>query len=153
MTGSTRLYVCYQRRILGWAGLIPVLESYIAKAEEASGVKFHEAQIALAKLWVGDTPTGTSTKQFEQKTAAIKVPQPSAEGVTQGKDSQSIEEVKLPANDEEARRTIEKFERGAMRFFTGPWFGPVLEILYSHRKKAGDAYTQLTNKNWFSTFQ
>lgn len=113
MTGSTRLYVCYQRRILGWAGLIPVLESYIAKAEEASGVKFHEAQIALAKLWVGDTPTGTSTKQFEQKTAAIKVPQPSAEGVTQGKDSQSIEEVKLPANDEEARRTIEKFERGA----------------------------------------
>jgi phospholipase D1/2 len=85
--------------------------SYIQKAEEISGVKFLQAQVALAKQWVGDTPTGG--QKHEQKTAAIKVPQPSTEGVTQSQESQKIEEVPLPATEAEAKDIIARFEAGA----------------------------------------
>lgn len=88
-----------------------MLGSYIAKAEEISDTKFLEAQIALAKEWVGDTPAGG--RKFEQKTAAIKVPQPSQEGISQGKDSQTIQEVPLPATEQDAREVIARFENGA----------------------------------------
>ncbi|KAI5116806.1 hypothetical protein M0805_009483 [Coniferiporia weirii] len=84
--------------------------SFIADMEQNSGVSFHEAQVALARQWIGtpfpDVPT--------QDKVFIQVPKPSGEGVVVTDDTEvKSEEVPLPRTVDDARRIIERFESGA----------------------------------------
>ena len=78
--------------------------------ERNSGVSFHQAQVALARLWIGD---GTSNEKPIEK-VAIKKPSPTGEGMLVSDETKTeIEEIPLPKSEEEAREIIEKFESGA----------------------------------------
>jgi phospholipase D1/2 len=76
--------------------------------EQKSGVTFHQAQIALAKQWLG-TPD-----VWVQPTVSIKMPDPTTEGIVIEKTKTKIEEMEYPKTEEEARQIIEKFEAGAI---------------------------------------
>jgi hypothetical protein len=87
------------------------LESFISKMEANSGVKFHEAQIALAREWIGDQADAGGVDPITE--VNIKIPQATGEGIVETKAADKVEKVKLPASAEEARRLIARFERGA----------------------------------------
>jgi phospholipase D1/2 len=82
--------------------------------EANSGVKFEEAQVALARQWLGDHPYPSGVDPI--KKVSIKQPQPTGEGIfeTIGREIKG-DTFNLPASEEEARQTIERFERGAYR--------------------------------------
>lgn len=75
-----------------------------------SGVKFHEAQVALARQWIsGDTLT-------EQKEVTLTLPPPSTgEGIviSDKTPAKTTETIKIPETEEEAQRIVARFERGA----------------------------------------
>jgi phospholipase D1/2 len=79
--------------------------------EKNSGVTFHQAQVALARIWVGPS----SGLPDAQTTVAIKVSQPSAEGVVESSKeaNKKVEAVAMPRTVEEARDILARFERGA----------------------------------------
>lgn len=85
---------------------------FISRAQGASGVSFHEAQVAQARLWLGETygtpgiPTSVS----------IKIPQPTQEGIvkTDKESKEKAEEIPMPRTMEEARRIVRRFEQGAV---------------------------------------
>ncbi|KAL0576186.1 hypothetical protein V5O48_005784 [Marasmius crinis-equi] len=83
--------------------------SYISKLEAVSGVSFHQAQVALARVWVNDPDP-----QNSQKTVAIQQPAPSAEGLVRtNKTDAKIEQVPIPQTEEEAREILRRFESAA----------------------------------------
>ncbi|KAI0042796.1 phospholipase D [Auriscalpium vulgare] len=85
------------------------LNSLIAKMEERSGVKFNQAQVALARMWVGD-----SADAGQPNEVTIKLSQPTAEGiVVSGKTEVKTEKYPMPASYDEAKDIIERFERAA----------------------------------------
>ena len=85
--------------------------------EERSGVKFTEAQVALARLWIGNSnPSGNP-----QDTVRVTKP-PTGDGLvaSSGNNNDSknsskpeIEEIKPPRSVEEARDIINRFENAA----------------------------------------
>lgn len=77
--------------------------------EQNSGVKFHEAQVAQGRQWVGNDTLTT------QKEITLAISQPTTEGIvpTDGKTPPKTETVPFPATEEEARQIVEKFESGA----------------------------------------
>jgi phospholipase D1/2 len=80
--------------------------------EANSGVKFHEAQVALARQWIGDQADAGGVDPITE--VFIKIPQPTAEGIVETKATETkVEKVQLPASTEEARGLIERFEHGA----------------------------------------
>jgi phospholipase D1/2 len=79
--------------------------------EANSGVKFHEAQIALAREWIGDQADAGGVDPITE--VYIKIPQPSIEGIVETRTGDKVEKVKLPASEEEARELIARFEHGA----------------------------------------
>lgn len=82
--------------------------SFIKKMEDNSGVKFHEAQVALARQWVsGDTKTS-------QKTVTINISQETKESVVvTDKTPPKTETVAIPESDEAASQLIARFVCGA----------------------------------------
>jgi phospholipase D1/2 len=83
--------------------------------EENSGVKFHEAQVALARQWVGDI-TDNNKNSDVPTTVLISKPQETTEGITiSEKTNVQTETLPLPGTETEARQIIERFERGATR--------------------------------------
>ena len=83
----------------------------VSKAEEVSGVKFYEAQVALARQWIGDISDSTSDAPTK---VAIKKPEASGEGmIISGDTKTEIEEIEMPATVEQAKQIVERFERGA----------------------------------------
>ncbi|RDB28300.1 Phospholipase D1 [Hypsizygus marmoreus] len=84
------------------------LESLIKKMEEASGVTFHRAQVALARQWIGQDPEST------QKEVTLIVPTPTTEAlVISDKTPPKTETVPIPESEEEARAVVDQFEAGA----------------------------------------
>lgn len=79
--------------------------------EERSGVKFTEAQVALARMWIGNSnPDGNP-----QDTVRVTKP-PTGDGLVASSNNSSkpeIEEIRPPQSVEEARDIIERFERAA----------------------------------------
>lgn len=77
----------------------------IEQMERNSGVKFHEAQVALARQWVsGDSIT-------EQKEVILSLPQ--EETLFPSDKPQETEKVAIPSDDSIAREMIARFEKGA----------------------------------------
>ncbi|KAL0948426.1 hypothetical protein HGRIS_011005 [Hohenbuehelia grisea] len=82
--------------------------TFIKQAEEASGVKYHEAQVAAARQWIGEPHSNT------QKEVKIKLPEATTEAMLVSEKTQTtIESIPLPETEEAAREIIERFERGA----------------------------------------
>ena len=78
--------------------------------EENSGVTFHEAQVAQARLWLGTPFPGEES----QEKVVIKTPQPSGEGLVVTSDTKTeSQDVPLPKDEGEAREIIRTFEYGA----------------------------------------
>ena len=78
--------------------------------EERSGVTFHQAQVALARLWVGSLDDG----EQEVKHVVIKEPEATAEGITVSEATKvKSETFELPKTQREARDIIDRFEKGA----------------------------------------
>ncbi|KAJ7187275.1 phospholipase D [Mycena filopes] len=87
------------------------LSTYIKKIEETSGIKFHEAQVALARQWIGN-----DDENPELKEVTITMPVETKEGlVVSDKTPPKTEAVAIPRTEREARELIERFEAAAKR--------------------------------------
>ncbi|CAG8539977.1 2129_t:CDS:10, partial [Acaulospora colombiana] len=83
-------------------------EPSVVEMEENSGVTFHQAQVALAKQWIGVPEVWT------QPNVSIKQPDPTKEGLIIEETKTKVEALKYPETVEEAVEIIEKFEAGAI---------------------------------------
>ncbi|QRV81288.1 phospholipase [Ceratobasidium sp. AG-Ba] len=91
--------------------------TFIKQMEQNSGVSFYQAQMAQARLWIGDDD------YWHQKKVAIKAPDPNVGldpigmGVTEkGKEAQkTVEEVDIISTTQEATEVVQKFQSGAPR--------------------------------------
>ncbi|EKM50988.1 uncharacterized protein PHACADRAFT_151417 [Phanerochaete carnosa HHB-10118-sp] len=86
--------------------------SFIKKMEEASGVKFQQAMVALARQWVGQSEDGAP----QQQSVTIVLPDEtlgSSASVEGNKNALKSETYPLPQSAAEAREIIERFEHGA----------------------------------------
>jgi phospholipase D1/2 len=95
--------------------ILDVLASFISEMERRSGVTFLQAQVALARIFIGE-----SYEVYTQKTVGIKIPEPTSEGLVptskekeKEKEKPKIEQLPMPATVAEARRIVEQFESGA----------------------------------------
>jgi len=80
---------------------------FIKQMEQNSGVKFHEAQVALSRQWVaGDTLT-------TQKEIVVVIPQEESLLPADKPQGAATEKVPIPVDDAAARQVVEKFEAGA----------------------------------------
>lgn len=107
--------------------------------EANSGVKFLQAQVALARQWLaGDTLT-------QQKEVAVVIPQETKEAIVVQKPSEKVENIPIPSSEDEARNLIARFESGAPREDSG-----VSDSVSSHvlRDK-----TSLLDEKWYGTEQ
>lgn len=76
--------------------------------EENSGVKFHAAQVALARQWIGQDPNS------DQKEVTLSLPQATTEGlVVSDKTPAKTETVPIPESEEAAREVVNRFEHGS----------------------------------------
>ncbi|KDQ10873.1 hypothetical protein BOTBODRAFT_35827 [Botryobasidium botryosum FD-172 SS1] len=86
--------------------------SLIQQMEKRSGVKFHEAQVALSREWLG--PSEINHGRWHQEKVSVKIPQETAAlGGDPGK--ATVESFDFPPTVEKAREIIAKFEKGAPR--------------------------------------
>lgn len=86
---------------------INAAESAIKAQEEASGVKFHEAQVAMARLYVGEAGDQAGDDEF----VYIEKPHDQATAASEtNKKNTAREAVKIPRTTAEAREIIERFE-------------------------------------------
>ena len=77
--------------------------------EANSGIKFGQAQVALARQWVGDSADPSMPTQV-----AVKLPEPTTEGIVlSNKTEVKLETYPLPRLYSDAVAVIEQFERGA----------------------------------------
>ncbi|KDN33847.1 hypothetical protein RSAG8_13066, partial [Rhizoctonia solani AG-8 WAC10335] len=119
--------------------------SFIKEMERNSGVTYHEAQVAQARLWVGDDG------YWHQETIQIHGPQPDfgtdlSETATTGKEAQTIvEAVAFPHSSQEAAETVRRFESGATRGDLG-----VADSVAQH---ALADRTELKDEKWYGTEQ
>lgn len=85
------------------------MTAVIAQMERASGVTFHEAQIALARQWVGKYLFGKDVP----RDVYIKIPQEPKFGVAGAEDTPvKKDKVPLPETLEAAREVLARFESG-----------------------------------------
>jgi phospholipase D1/2 len=80
--------------------------------EQKSGIRFHEAQVALARRWVGDA--APKDGQWVPTEVDIRIPEEqTGELVAKKEPEVKTEMVKIPPNEAEARRIIQTFEDAA----------------------------------------
>ena len=77
--------------------------------EKNSSVTFSQAQVALARQWIGQDP------ESDQKTVTVTLPdQPTAEGIVMSDKTQArTETVAIPESEEAARLIVAQFESGS----------------------------------------
>ena len=113
--------------------------------EASSGVKFTEAQVALARQWVGDSADPDMPTEV-----TIKVPKPTAEGiVSSDKAEVQAEKFSLPRSVRDAEDVIERFERGA-DILVGRPHEVVADSIGQH---ALQDRTELADEQWLGTEQ
>jgi len=107
--------------------------------EERSGVKFHEAQIALARQWVsGDEHT-------TQKDVVVVIPEEESLVPADKSKGQKTETVPIPTDDNAAREVVARFERGAADLRSDE---PVADTVSQHM--LADK-TSLLEEKWLGT--
>lgn len=89
--------------------------SFISEMEKRSGTKFEDAQVALARQWLGPDD---QTLEYTVKIKSVQGGQsdPASLGLVAPKDTNElIKEVKVPPTVQDAVKIIKKFEGGASR--------------------------------------
>lgn len=82
--------------------------SLIERMEENSDVSFHEAQVALARKWIG------TDSNREQKEVTLTLGNATTEGIVVSKKTpEKTVTVPIPATEEEAERIVTRFEHGS----------------------------------------
>jgi phospholipase D1/2 len=82
--------------------------SFIGKMERKSGIRFHEAQVALACAWV------SGDEQTDQKEVTVTIPQETTEGLmVTPKTPPKTETVPMPTTYDAALKVVERWHRGA----------------------------------------
>lgn len=77
--------------------------------EANSGVKFNEAQVALARQWIGNSANPDAPTEV-----AIKLPEPTSEGIAISEKTEvKTEKYQMPRLYSDAVAKIEQFESGA----------------------------------------
>ncbi|KAI9435046.1 phospholipase D/nuclease [Lactarius indigo] len=85
------------------------MDTLIARMEASSGVKFNEAQVALARQWIGDSADPDMPTEV-----TITLPEPTVEGIVlSDKTEVKKETYPLPRSYDEAVSVIKRFEHGA----------------------------------------
>ncbi|KAI0933193.1 hypothetical protein AcV7_004734 [Taiwanofungus camphoratus] len=88
-------------------------QSYIEQIEQNSGVKFHQAMAALARLWIG--PTEKETDPVEV-TVALPTGNLNSEPTVSGaKNEMKTEAYHLPRSYEEAQEILQRFQSCAVK--------------------------------------
>lgn len=85
------------------------MNTLIAQMEANSGVTFNQAQVALARQWIGDSANPDAPTEV-----AIKLPAPTSEGVVLSEKTEvKTEKYQMPLRYSDAVAVIERFESGA----------------------------------------
>lgn len=119
ITSGSTIYACMTGSMLPWVGCTLCLkinlshacvsDTLIARMEANSGVKFNEAQVALARQWIGD-----SANPGDPTEVKVKIPQPTTAGIVVGEKAEvKTETYQLPRLYSDAVAVIERFESGA----------------------------------------
>ena len=144
--------------MLPWVSCSPCLHDYvliffspvacstdtlIARMEANSGVKFSQAQVALARQWVGDSADPNMPTEV-----AIKLPEPTLEGIVlSNKTEVKSENYPLPRQYGDAVAVIEQFERGASAI-VGRRHDAVADTVGQH---ALQDETELRDEQWLGS--
>jgi phospholipase D1/2 len=111
--------------------------------EANSGVKFSQAQVALARQWVGDSADPNMPTEV-----AIKLPEPTLEGIVlSNKTEVKSEKYPLPRQYSDAVAVIEQFERGASTI-VGRRHDAVADTVGQH---ALQDETELRDEQWLGS--
>ena len=111
--------------------------------EANSGVTFNQAQVALARQWVGDSANTDAPTDV-----AIKVPEPTSEGIVLGEKAEvKTEKYQMPRSYRDAVAVIERFESGA-NALVGRRHDAVADTVGQH---ALQDETQLADEQWLGS--
>jgi phospholipase D1/2 len=111
--------------------------------EANSGVKFSQAQVALARQWVGDSGDPDMPSEV-----TIQLPGPTSEGIVlSDKTEVKTEKYPLPRLYSDAVAVIERFERGA-NGLVGRQHNAVADTVGQH---ALQDQTDLTDEQWLGS--
>ncbi|KAF7358545.1 Phospholipase [Mycena venus] len=84
------------------------LSTYINEIEQQGGVKYLQAQVALARQWIGND------EKTDQKDVTLNIPVETKESlVVSDKTPQKTETYPIPESEDAARELIERFEAAA----------------------------------------
>ena len=118
-------------------------DTLIAQMEANSGIKFGQAQVALARQWVGDSADPSMPTQV-----AVKLPEPTSEGIVlSNKTEVKSETYPLPRLYSDAVAVIEQFERGA-NALVGRQHDAVADTVGQH---ALQDKTELGDEQWLGS--
>jgi phospholipase D1/2 len=142
--------------------------SYIKQAEEQTGIKLSQAQVALARRWIGDLSQGICQKTIKigksvsgqrdrpdentQSGGALGFGGPGGFGIFGGekkaptpKEDPNVEVVPVPASEEESQQIIDRFERGARGVRSD------VQVSDSVAQHALQDKTRLQDEKWLGT--
>jgi len=118
-------------------------ESFMKVIEERSGIKFHQAMTALARLWVGRDEEANAPKETTVVLPTGKlVDQPSASGQQPELKTETYE---LPQSYEEAQEIVDQWHRAAVSLRTG---GDISDNVVQH---VMEDRTNLNEEEWLGT--
>ncbi|KAK2462177.1 hypothetical protein APHAL10511_005809 [Amanita phalloides] len=114
------------------------MDTLIKRMEDQSGIKFLQAQVALARQWVvGDTVT-------DQKEVTVIIPQETQEAIVV-QNPPKTENIPMPSSETAARDVVARFERAAPRGDSD-----VSDSVSSHMLRDE---TSLLDEKWLGTEQ
>ncbi|PWN47065.1 phospholipase D/nuclease, partial [Violaceomyces palustris] len=87
----------------------------IKHMEEKSGVSYHQAQVALARIFLGDQgyASGSTKVAIKQWVNDSTLPPPGSKSKGGGSTVTKIAEVEMPKTEEEAREILKRFQQAA----------------------------------------
>jgi phospholipase D1/2 len=111
--------------------------------EANSGVKFNQAQVALARQWIGDSENPDTPTEV-----TIKLPEPTSAGIVVNEKAEvKTETYQMPRLYSDAVALIERFESGA-NALVGRRHDAVADTVGQH---ALQDETKLADEQWLGT--
>jgi hypothetical protein len=120
-------------------------QSLIKKMTDNSGVRFHEAMVALSRQWIGEAVPEEGQKIPTEVT--VSLPEPTSAGIVVSNNATEVkkETVRIPATEDEARQIIERFEHGAADFHEER------EVADNVAQHMLEDHTALNQEKWMGT--
>jgi phospholipase D1/2 len=119
------------------------LNTLIARMEANSGVKFNQAQVALARQWIGDSANPDAPTEV-----TIKLPEPTFAGIVLSEKTEvKTEKYQMPRSYGDAVAVIERFESGA-NALVGRRHAAVADTVGQHALQDD---TELADEQWLGS--